>query len=123
MDIGLLKRFRHAAKHAAREVGGNHLVAGKPKRHGKRPGAASHIEHGFPGPDIRQLDETSCVSAGFGAGGEGVRAGIPVGGVVGLATRLLQGHPFRVPIGGGEDRGEGLRVDGGFDVDLVGRGV
>ena len=114
MDIGLFKRLRHTVEHAAREVGGDHLVAGQPERHGKRPGAASHIEHGFPGLDIRQLDETSRVSAGFGAGGEGVGAGIPVGGVIGFATYLLQRHPLRVPIGGGELRDEGLRVDDGF---------
>ena len=120
VDVGLLKRFRHAIEHAAREVGGDHFVAGQPERHGKRPGAASHVEYGFPRLDTRQLDEAASVSAGFGAGREGVRAKVPVGGVVGLAARLLQSHPFRVPIGGGEHRGEGLHVDGGLGADFDG---
>ena len=100
----------HAIEHALRKVGGHHFVAQFSKRQRDGAGAAAHVEHGFAGFDPHKLDETSRIRAYVHVGGEGLRALVPMGGIVGTPAHLLRALPFLVPIGCGKQRLENLLV-------------
>ena len=81
---------------------------GKRQRDGA--GAAAHVEHGFTGFNPHKLDEALRVRAYVHVGGEGLRALVPMGGIVGAPAHVLRALPLFVPIGGGKQRLENMLV-------------
>ena len=99
--------FPKDVEHSLAEVAGQNVVA--LRRHGDayRPRAASHVEHGVAGFQPGVGDEVAGVRGGrHGCLVVGLRALVPVAGVVGGSPCLLQLDPFGVPVPGGEFRFE-----------------